>query len=154
MKPQDVAKFYAIALSYDSRLAPLTLESTKVWAEHLKTVPFTDALTIMKRIYERPVLIHLQPGHVSEVWEEIKTERKAIIEKIHGIDRYLAATQETDPGVLEEKLEARERYLTQLPDHVIEFAGIRQQQLNPPPKYPRAAALTTTDYAAALKRPA
>lgn len=154
MKPEEVAGFYAIAIGYDSRLKPLSIENTKIWADHLKTIPFIDSHEILAHIYSTPVLVTLQPGHVTEAWEEIKAARARIVNRIRSIDRYLAATNEDDPDVLAEKLEARARYVNQLPQHVIHYANVAERQLNPPPKYPRQEQPTQIiDFTKALKQP-
>lgn len=155
MKPEEVAGFYAIAIGYDSRLKPLSIENTKIWADHLKTIPFIDSHEILAHIYSTPVLITLQPGHVTEAWEEIKAARARIVDRIRSIDRYLAATNEDDPDVLAEKLEARARYVAELPAHVVAYANVAERQLNPPPKYPREEPVAEIiDFTKALKRPA
>lgn len=153
MKPEEVAGFYAIAIGYDSRLKPLSIENTKIWADHLKTIPFIDSHEILAHIYSTPVLITLQPGHVTEAWEEIKAARARIVDRIRSIDRYLAATNEDDPDVLAEKLEARARYVAELPAHVVAYANVAERQLNPPPKYPREVQPAQIDFAKALKQP-
>lgn len=154
MTPEEVAGFYALAIGYDSRLKPLSIENVKIWAHELKTIPFNESQEILAHIYAGPVLIALQPGHVTEAWEQVKAGRRRIIDRINSIDRYLAYTKEDDPGVLAEKLQARARYVEQLPKHVVTYANLAEPQLNPPPKYPRQEQPTQIiDFAKALKHP-
>lgn len=135
MNPAEASAFHAAAVGCDSRLQPLTPISAKIWAHQLANIPANETPHILNHIYATPQLVVLQPGHVVEAWEAIKAERRRTVERIHSIDRYLAATSEDDPEVLEEKLKARAQYVAQLPAHVVEYAGVAQRQLAPPPKY-------------------
>lgn len=153
MTPEQAAAFHAAATGCDSRLQPLTPISAKIWAHHLRDIPARETEHILTHIYSTPQMVLLQPGHVTEAWEQVKAERRRVIERINSIDRYLAATGETDPGVLAEKLEARARYVAELPAHVVAYANVAERQLNPPPKYPREEpAAEIIDFSKALKR--
>lgn len=154
MTPEQASAFHAAATGCDSRLQPLTPISARIWAHQLKDIPYRETEHILTHIYAAPQMVMLQPGHVVEAWEAVKADRRRVIDRVNSIDRYLAATGETDPGVLEEKLVARAEYLAQLPEHVVEYAGIAQRQLAPPPKYPRHGDVVAVDFTAGLKRPA
>lgn len=152
MNPTESASFYAMAQQMDQRMdRELSEQGAVLWAEILKPVPFREAKDILVRLYSSRQNSILQPGTVLEVWEGIRVERRKIVEQVHSIDRYL--TIESDPHVIEEKQQRRAELIEKLPAHVVEYAGIGQQQLNPPPKYKRKSReVTSIDFGGALKK--
>lgn len=135
MKPDEVAIFYLAVMDMDSRNRELSKMGAKLWAQILKDVPFRESEAILLELYSVHRMSVLQPGDVVEAWEAVKAERRKVVERIHSIDRYMLI--EDDPGVIAEKEALREELVAQLPAHVVDYANVRNRQLEPPPKYPK-----------------
>lgn len=140
MNVKEVAEFYAKCMGARPWLKPLGATELQVWAVMLQDVPARESDFIVQEILgiseHSDEYRFFEAKTVLVAWENIKSERRKILDAIHSIDRYVKI--EDDPGVLAEKLAKRERLKRLLPRHVVEYAGVEQVQLNPPPKYPRS----------------
>lgn len=155
MNLQETTAFYAQCMAVRQWLKPLSEHELKAWAFLLEEVPAREGLHLIKEMMgnspRSDEYRFFEPQTVLKAWEAVKEYRRGIIDRVHSIDRYLRI--ESDPQVIEEKQQRRAELIAKLPAHVVEYAGIGQQQLNPPPKYKsKQREVTSIDFGGALKK--
>lgn len=84
MNIEEVEQFHALAITMDpERIKPMDEPEdgsvslmAQAWQMILEDVPFNESRAILKKLYGRPQMLVLQPGHIVEAWEEVQKDRK------------------------------------------------------------------------------
>lgn len=79
MNVTEVEQFHALAITMDpERIKPMDDEGimAQAWQMILEDVPFGETRAILKKLYGRPQMLVLQPGHIVEAWEQVQQDRK------------------------------------------------------------------------------
>lgn len=120
MNITETAKIHTMARALDSRImAPdkggLIIQA---WQIVLRDIPAEETETILLRLYSKPQMLVLQPGHIVEAWEEIKEERAKTMKRIRHIDNYLRVLGDSElPEIVQAKRDIRAELLSGLPPH-------------------------------------
>lgn len=120
MNITETAKIHTMARALDSRImAPdkggLIIQA---WQIVLRDIPAEETETILLRLYSKPQMLVLQPGHIVEAWEEIKEERAKTMKRIRHIDNYLRVLGDSElPEIVQAKRDLRAELLSGLPPH-------------------------------------
>lgn len=79
MNLPETIEAHSMIMYLDDRVQPFddNGEGAKVWHTILQDVPFNEMGNIIRRLYSRPQMLVLQPGHIVEAWETIHQERAA-----------------------------------------------------------------------------
>lgn len=105
MRPETVIQLYALASSADTRLQeePMTPARAKSWSEvWLQDVPDQHAALIAAHIYRVPQMLKLQPGHITQAWDELDKKIGGKIRRARAIQRKLAGTAPTTRDEVED----------------------------------------------------
>lgn len=135
MRPETVIQLYALASSADTRLQeePMTPARAKSWSEvWLQDVPDQHAALIAAHIYRTPQMLKLQPGHITQAWDELDKAIGAKLRRARVIQRKLA---ELEPATRDEV----EDWNDLVAAYTIAVKGL-------PAYVRRAAALTPVEY--------
>lgn len=105
MRPETVIQLYALASSADTRLQeePMTPARAKSWSEvWLQDVPDQHAALIAAHIYRVPQMLKLQPGHITQAWDELDKKIGGKLRRARAIQRNLAGTAPTTRDEVED----------------------------------------------------
>lgn len=116
---QEAEAVHGMCMACDSRIQPLDNKgfTAAIWQRILADVPFEDAMDVLERLYQKPQMVVLQPGHLVETWQELQAERERTVETLAGVERYLARfSAEDPPEIVAAKRNQRQRLLESLPE--------------------------------------
>lgn len=144
MRPETVIQLYALASSADTRLQeePMTPGRAKSWSEvWLQDVPDQHAALIAAHIYRVPQMLKLQPGHITQAWDELDKKIGCKLRRARAIQRKLA---ELEPATRDEVEDWNELVFVytaaaeRLPAYVRRAAGLAPVDPKPVPALERA----------------
>lgn len=146
MRPETVIQLYALASSADTRLQeePMTPARAKSWSEvWLQDVPDQHAALIAAHIYRVPQMLKLQPGHITQAWDELDKKIGGKLRRARTIQRKLAGPPPTTRDEVEDWNALAALYAAAaegLPDYVRRAAGFVPVDPKPVPALERAEA--------------
>lgn len=144
MRPETVIQLYALASSADTRLQeePMTPARAKSWSEvWLQDVPDQHAALIAAHIYRVPQMLKLQPGHITQAWDELDKKIGGKLRRARAIQRKLAGPPPTTRDEVEDWNALAILYTAaaeRLPAYVRRAAGLAPVDLKPVPALERA----------------
>lgn len=144
MKPETVIQLYTLAASADTRLQdePMTPARAKSWAEvWLQDVPDQHAALIVAHIYRIPQMLKLQPGHITQAWEELNKKIGSKLRRARAIQRKLAELEPATRDEVEDWNELVFAYtasVSELPAYVRRAAGLTPVEYREAPPLERA----------------
>ena len=144
MRPETVIQLYALASSADTRLQeePMTPARAKSWSEvWLQDVPDQHAALIAAHIYRVPQMLKLQPGHITQAWDELDKKIGGKLRRARAIQRKLAGTAPTTRDEVEDWNALAALYASAaegLPAYVRRAAGLTPVDYKPVPALERA----------------
>ena len=144
MRPETVIQLYALASSADTRLQeePMTPARAKSWSEvWLQDVPDQHATLIAAHIYRAPQMLKLQPGHITQAWDELDKQIGAKLRRARTIQRKLAGPPPTTRDEVEDWNSLAALYTAAaegLPAYVRRAAGLTPVDPMPVPALERA----------------
>ena len=144
MRPETVIQLYALAASADTRLQdePMTPARAKSWSEvWLQDVPDQHAALIAAHIYRAPQMLKLQPGHITEAWDELDRKIGAKLRRARSIQRKLAGPAPVTRDEVEDWNDLTTAYTAAvegLPAYVRRAAGLAPVDPMPVPALERA----------------
>lgn len=91
MNRDQVEVLHGICQTCDPRIPDFDDQGVglDVWSAILAEVPQDDALDVVHRIYSRPQMLVLQPGHIVQAWEDLYAEQVDLLDELRGIDARL-----------------------------------------------------------------
>lgn len=144
MRPETVIQLYALASSADTRLQeePMTPARAKSWSEvWLQDVPDQHAALIAAHIYRTTQMLKLQPGHITQAWDELDKKIGGKLRRARTIQRKLAGPPPTTRDEVEDWNELVAAYTTAvngLPVYVRRAAGLTPMEYKEAPPLERA----------------
>ena len=144
MKPKTIIQLYTLAASADTRLQdePMTPARAKSWAEvWLQDVPDQHAALIVAHIYRVPQMLKLQPGHITQAWEELDKKIGGKLRRARAIQRKLAELEPSTRDEVEDWNELVFAYTAsagELPAYVRRAAGLTPVEYREAPPLERA----------------
>lgn len=144
MRPETVIRLYTLATSADTRLQddPMTPARAKSWAEiWLPDVPDQHAALIVAHIYRAPQMLKLQPGHVTQAWDELDKKIGAKLRRARAIQRKLSELEPSTRDEVEDWNELVFVYtasVQELPAYVRRAAGLTPVEYREAPPLERA----------------
>lgn len=144
MRPETVIQLYALATSADIRLKedPMTPARAKSWSEvWLQDVPDQHAALIVTHIYRTPQMLKLQPGHITQAWEELDKKIGAKLRRARVLQRKLSGPAPTTRDEVDDWNELVSMYdqaAAALPAYVRRSAGLTPIEPLPVPALERA----------------
>lgn len=144
MRPETVVQLYALASSADTRLQeePMTPARAKSWSEvWLQDVPDQHAALIAAHIYRIPQMLKLQPGHITQAWDELDKKIGGKLRRARAIQRKLAELTPTTRDEVEDWNELVFAYtasVSDLPAYVRRAAELTPVEYRPVPSLERA----------------
>lgn len=144
MKPETVIQLYTLAASADTRLQdePMTPARAKSWSEvWLQDVPDQHAALIAAHIYRTPQMLKLQPGHITQAWDELDKKIGAKLRRARAIQRKLSELEPSTRDEVEDWNELVFAYTAsagELPTYVRRAAGLTPVEYRPVPPLERA----------------
>lgn len=144
MRPETVIQLYALASSADTRLQeePMTPARAKSWSEvWLQDVPDQHAALIAAHIYRVPQMLKLQPGHITQAWDELDKKIGGKLRRARAIQRKLAGPPPTTRDEVEDWNDLAFAYTAAvegLPAYVRRAAGLTPVEYREAPPLERA----------------
>lgn len=144
MRPETVIQAYALATSADIRLKedPMTPARAKSWSEvWLQDVPDQHAALIVAHIYRVPQMLKLQPGHITQAWEELDKKIGAKLRRARVLQRKLSGPAPTTRDEVDDWNELVSMYdqaAAALPAYVRRAAALTPIEPLPVPALERA----------------
>lgn len=144
MKPETVIQLYTLAASADTRLQdePMTPARARSWSEvWLQDVPDQHAALIAAHIYRVPQMLKLQPGHITQAWDELDKKIGAKLRRARAIQRKLADLTPVTRDEVEDWNELVFAYtasVQELPAYVRHAAGLTPVEYREAPPLERA----------------
>lgn len=144
MRPETVIQLYALASSADTRLQeePMTPARAKSWSEvWLQDVPDQHAALIAAHIYRVPQMLKLQPGHITQAWDELDKKIGGKLRRARAIQRKLAELEPATRDEVEDWNELVVAYtasVAELPAYVRLAAGLTPVEYREAPPLERA----------------
>lgn len=144
MKPETIIQLYSLAASADTRLQdePMTPARAKTWAEvWLQDVPDQHAALIVAHIYRTPQMLKLQPGHITQAWDELDKKIGGKLRRARVIQRKLSELEPATRDEVEDWNELVFAYTAavgELPAYVRRAAGLTPVEYREVPSLERA----------------
>lgn len=144
MRPETVIQLYALAASADTRLQdePMTPARAKSWSEvWLQDVPDQHVALIVAHIYRVPQMLKLQPGHITQAWEELDKQIGGKLRRARALQRKLAELTPVTRDEVEDWNEFVFAYtacVSELPAYVRRAAELTPVEYRPVPPLERA----------------
>lgn len=144
MRPETVIQLYAICASADTRLQdePMTPTRAKSWSElWLQDIPDQHVALIAAHIYRAPQMMKLQPGHVTQAWEELDKKIGGRLRRAREIQRKLAGMAPSTRDEVDDWNDLVGMYaatVDELPAYVRRAAGLTPIEPMPVPEVERA----------------
>lgn len=144
MRPETVIQLYALAASADTRLQdePMTPARAKSWSDlWLQDVPDQHVALIAAHIYRMPQMLKLQPGHVTQAWDELDKKIGSSLRRARALRHKLAGMPTTTRDEIDDWNELADMYnqaARGLPPYVRRAAALAPIELQPLPAVERA----------------